>query len=111
VRAQDLDAGVLYHPSRVLVRFRPGTGNINVDPIFIDPGANDFRLGGTFGYPSSCKNAGDNNYIRHPVDPTLGSEAKEFGDLDWDGNVNEQVPFDLTGVTARIMYNTLDMGA
>jgi len=34
----------------------PGTGNINSDPLFVDPYSNDFHLT----YPSPCKDSGDN---------------------------------------------------
>ena len=70
----------------------PGTGNINMDPSFVDPdGAdndpktwndNDFRLA-----PSSpCIDAGDNTAV--PADAC---------DLDGDGNTTEQTPIDLDG--------------
>jgi len=42
----------------------PGTGNIDVDPLFADSANGDFHL--TF--PSSCRNAGDNSAITFQYD-------------------------------------------
>ncbi len=42
----------------------PGTGNINEDPLFVDPNNGDFRLLDT----SPCLDAGDNSVIDFPTD-------------------------------------------
>ncbi len=88
-----------------------GTGNINADPEFMDAANNDFRLSGPFSSTSPCRNTGNSDYIRDPLNHQLGTEAKDFADLDWDGNIAEPVPFDLTGVVPRIWQTTVDMGA
>jgi hypothetical protein len=76
-----------------------GTGNINADPLFVNPSGDDYRLCGTSTVPSPCKDTGNNSYL--PAD---------VADLDWDGNTSEQIPFDLAG-NARIVSSTVDMGA
>ncbi len=59
-----------------------GPGNIDADPLFIDPGESDYRLG-----PGSpCIDAGCNCGV--PLDAD---------DADGDGDVDEFVPFDLDG--------------
>jgi len=58
----------------------PGTGNIDADPLFADPGAGDYRL--MTGSPSV--DAGSNAAL--PADA---------GDLDDDGDVLEPTPLDL----------------
>jgi hypothetical protein len=70
----------------------PGTGNIDVDPHFVDPDGpdddpdtwedNDYRLSAA----SPCCDAGDNAGV--PVDTS---------DLDGDGDAGEALPFDFTG--------------
>ncbi len=60
----------------------PGEGNIDADPLFVDPGNGDYRLG----RGSPCIDAGDNAAV--PPD--------EF-DLDDDGDTDEALPFDLVG--------------
>jgi hypothetical protein len=77
-----------------------GQGNISSDPSFEDAANDDYRLSGILSSSSPCKDTGSNWYL--PAD---------FGDLDWDGNTTEQIPFDLTGTVARVRYNTVDMGA
>ena len=73
----------------------PGTGNIDADPLFVQPGTDDVRL--AFGSP--CVNAGNNADL--PPD-TL--------DLDGDGNTTEPIPFDIGG-NPRVQGGTVDMGA
>jgi hypothetical protein len=77
----------------------PGTGNIDADPKFVNPGADNYRLGGRPWSPSPCKNAGS--------DPLVPADV---ADLDWGGNTTEQLPFDLTAETTRF-HGTVDMGA
>jgi hypothetical protein len=73
-----------------------GEGNINLNPIFVDPGNGDFHLS-----PGSpCIDAADNTAV--PPD--------EF-DLDGDNNTTEPLPFDLDS-HARFVDdpNTTDTG-
>jgi hypothetical protein len=72
-----------------------GTGNIDVDPLFVQPGTDDVRLA----VGSPCVDAGDNDSL--PTDDL---------DLDGDGNTTEPIPFDLGG-NARVQGGTVDMGA
>ena len=70
----------------------PGTGNIDADPLFVDPDGpdddpntwedNDYRLSAG----SPCIDAADNTAV--PLD---------LLDLDDDGDVEERIPFDLDG--------------
>jgi hypothetical protein len=75
-----------------------GTGNINDDPEFVNPGSDDFAIDGC----SPCKDAGSNSLL-----PT------DAGDLDWDANTTETLPKDLalgarkTGGVSPVV----DMGA
>ena len=59
-----------------------GPGNIDADPLFVDPGESDYRLG----TGSPCIDAGCNCGV--PTDVT---------DADGDGDTDEYVPFDLDG--------------
>jgi hypothetical protein len=79
----------------------PGNGNIDADPLFVDPNSGDYHL-----LPGSpCIDAGDNNSVSH-----------DTHDLDGDGNTAEPIPFDLDG-NARIVdgnndgTSVVDMGA
>ena len=81
-----------------------GTGNINVDPQFVSPGARsiegewidgDYRLKAA----SLAVNAGSNSLL--PAD---------LFDLDADSNTSEQLPVDLDG-EARVQGTRVDMGA
>ena len=79
-----------------------GTGCIDADPGFVNPGGGDLRLVSS---ASPCVDAGDNNSL--PADTA---------DLDGDGNTTEPIPFDLDG-NERIVDGdldgtaTVDMGA
>jgi len=73
----------------------PGPGNLDADPLFVQPGTDDVRL--SFGSP--CVNAGNNSDL--PPDTF---------DLDGDGNTTEPIPLDLGG-SARVQGSTVDMGA
>jgi hypothetical protein len=72
-----------------------GTGNINADPLFNNPAANDYKLRSA----SPCKDAGENAALPPGV-----------GNLDWDTNTVEPTPKDL-GLLPRIRLGTVDMGA
>lgn len=72
-----------------------GLGNIGLDPLFIAPGALDYRLG-----PGSpCRNAGNNAAL-----------PSDLADLDGDSNLLEATPLDLD-LVARIQALIVDMGA
>lgn len=73
----------------------PGVGNIDADPLFVQPGTGNLRL--SFGSP--CADAGNNEAL--PPD--------EF-DLDDDGDTDEPIPIDLAGA-ARVQNGIVDMGA
>jgi len=79
----------------------PGTGDISIDPNFINWEIRDYHLS----HDSHCIDAGDNNSI--PEDST---------DLDGDGDISELIPYDLDGlprVTDGDCTSTeiVDMGA
>ena len=72
-----------------------GEGNINTEPLFVEPAVGDYHL-----LPGSpCIDAGDNTAV--PADTT---------DLDGDGNTTEPIPWDLDGYP-RIVGDWIDMGA
>ncbi|MGH7536724.1 MAG: choice-of-anchor Q domain-containing protein, partial [Gemmatimonadales bacterium] len=73
----------------------PGAGNIDADPMFVQPGTDDLRLSDG----SPCVDAGDSAAL--PPDEL---------DLDGDGDTTEPVPLDLGG-TARVQGAAVDMGA
>ncbi len=73
----------------------PGAGNIDADPLFVQPVTDDVRL--SFGSP--CVDAGSNAAL--PADGL---------DLDGDGNVAEPIPFDIGGAP-RVVGGAVDMGA
>ncbi len=73
----------------------PGSTNINVDAQFVNSTAGYYALAGT----SPCKDAGD--------DATLPPDS---GDLDWDGDVDEPIPYDLA-FKDRLRGAAVDMGA
>jgi len=72
-----------------------GTGNIDADPLFVQPGTDNVRLSAG----SPCVNAGSNAAL--PPDEL---------DLDGDGNTSEPLPLDLDGMP-RVQGATVDMGA
>ncbi|MDB9393081.1 cadherin domain-containing protein [Microcystis aeruginosa] len=72
-----------------------GTGNLNVDPLFVDAVNDDLRLQST----SPAINAGSNTFL--PADTR---------DLDKDGNTTEPLSQDL-GNNPRINGTNVDMGA
>jgi len=71
----------------------PGTGNLNSDPLFVNPSGNDYMLQSS----TPCDNVGS------------GTMPDDIGDLDWDTITSEPVPVDLAGVN-RVVF-TIDMGA
>jgi len=72
-----------------------GTGNLNVDPLFIDAINNNLRLQSN----SPAINVGNNSFL--PADTS---------DLDKDGNTTETIPFDLAG-NPRVNGTNVDLGA
>ena len=76
----------------------PGTGNINLDPIFVNASLGDYRIAAG----SPCIDAGRNGAIPNS-DPA---------DLDQDGNLTEELPLDFGGVTRRLDDpGTIDTGS
>ena len=81
-----------------------GTGNINKDPLVVDPGAwtigDEYIVGDLHLQAASpCIDQGNNSLL-----------PNDQGDLDQDGNTSEQLPVDLDQVD-RIMGTRVDMGA
>ncbi|MCA2506700.1 MAG: cadherin domain-containing protein [Microcystis sp. M54BS1] len=72
-----------------------GTGNLNVNPQFVDAINDDFRLQST----SPAINAGNN--------ASLPADSR---DLDGDSNITEAIPFDIVR-NPRINGTNVDMGA
>ena len=81
-----------------------GEGNIDMDPLFLDPDGpdgligtldDDFRIGNQ----SPCIDAGDD-----------GALPRDSADLDGDGDTSERIPLDLDG-KRRSYGNWVDMGA
>ena len=82
----------------------PGDGNIDADPIFVDPDGPDDN-------PDTWE---DNDYRLSPGSPCMDAGSNEelpadVADLDEDGNENERVPLDLDG-NYRVMNCAVDMG-
>ncbi len=73
----------------------PGSNNIDADPLFVQPGTDNLRLG--FGSP--CVDAGDT--------ASLPADAM---DLDGDGDTAEPLPLDLADAP-RVQGASVDMGA
>lgn len=73
----------------------PGTGNVDVDPMFVDSANGDFRLKAG----SPCRDRGDNAAL--PVD---------VADLGGNGDRTESLPQDLARGT-RVDGSAVDMGA
>ncbi len=73
----------------------PGTGNIDADPLFVQPGTDDLRL--SFGSPALDQ--GSNAAL--PADVL---------DLDGDGDTTEPLPLDADG-NQRVINGIVDMGA
>ncbi|NCQ86187.1 MAG: cadherin [Microcystis aeruginosa W13-18] len=72
-----------------------GTGNLNVDPLFVDAINDDLRLQST----SPAINAGNN--------ASLPADAR---DLDGDSNITEAIPLDIAR-NPRVNGTNVDMGA
>ncbi len=76
-----------------------GSININADPIFLDPGANDYRLSPFVSNLSPCIDVGSATFL--PMD---------VGDVDFDNYIAETIPLDL-GLSVRTRFGLVDMGA
>jgi hypothetical protein len=83
---------------------KPGEGNIDMDPLFLDPNGPDGLIGTPdddlrFGRQSPCFDGGDDGVL--PLDSA---------DLDGDGDTFERIPLDLAG-NPRSYGDWVDMGA
>ena len=83
---------------------KPGEGNIDMDPLFLDPNGPDGLIGTPdddlrFGRQSPCFDGGDDGVL--PLDSA---------DLDGDGDTSERTPLDLAG-NPRSYGDWVDMGA
>lgn len=68
----------------------PGVGNVDADPLWVDPAGRDYRL-----QPGSpCIDAGWNQAYPHRATPVLPCDTS---DLDQDGDTLELIPYDLDG--------------
>ena len=81
-----------------------GEGNIDMDPLFLDPNGPDGLIGTPdddlrFGRQSPCFDGGDDGAL--PLDSA---------DLDGDGDISERIPLDLAG-NPRSYGDWVDMGA
>lgn len=56
----------------------PGVGNIDVDPLLVDPANGDFHLA----FPSPCRNAGDNTAAGLPAEDCEGDPRIAHGVVD-----------------------------
>jgi hypothetical protein len=101
----DVDGGqpdIDVHPDCTL---NWGDGNIDADPIFVDPDGPD----------NDTSTFDDNNYHLHWHSPCIDAGDNsaippDNADLDGDGNTTEPIPFDLDG-WRRIANLVVDMGA
>lgn len=76
---------------------QPGAGNIDLDPVFVDPGSGDLRLAGI----SPAIDAGQNSAL--PADAL---------DLDQDGvTLTEAIPYDLAGLARQVDHLRSDTGS
>lgn len=73
-----------------------GTGNLNLDPQFVDPASGDFRLKAS----SPALDAGDNATLSLDTD-----------DRDGDGNTGEIFPYDLSRAARQINHPRADTGS
>jgi hypothetical protein len=83
---------------------RNGTGNIDADPLFVDPEGAD-----------SIPGTADDSLRLQPGSPAIdaGSNAalpSDASDLDGDGDTTEPIPFDIDG-NPRVANGRVDMGA
>jgi hypothetical protein len=64
----------------------PGTGNIDANPLFVDPAADDYHLQAG----SPCIDAGDPAYVSLPGEVDLDAQRRV-----WDGNADGQTRVDM----------------
>lgn len=82
----------------------PGTGNLNVNPLFVLPAGSDGRTGTEddnlrLGPGSPCVDRGDTALL-----------PQDFADLDGDGDLKEPLPFDQDS-QKRVAGTAVDLGA